>query len=341
MKLSEFMEKWLYDKDGYYAQYKEIGKKGDFYTSVSSSMFFGGSIAKKLLKTIKEGFLTENSTVLEIGAHKGYLLADIVQFIFTLEPKLIQTLKFAILEPQPKLQEIQKRYLRESFDDMIKFDFFSSFDEISLESSFVVANEIFDAFACEVVKDDKMLYINDDLSPYFDKLSPFIKNLSKRYSIKNGEISVGYEEFAKNLSKSIKRFEFIAFDYGEKEARSDFSLRVYDKHKVYPFFSLTKFAKDDKLMHNGIDLKSLYKKSDITYDVHFTHLIDAFKNADIRNTEYMTQMKALVEFGLIELLELLKQNSSEKTYLNELNKVKMLIDPAFLGERFKCIIFRK
>ena len=46
MKFSKYMNEWLYDKDGYYASFRAIGKGGDFYTAVSSSMFFGGSIAK-------------------------------------------------------------------------------------------------------------------------------------------------------------------------------------------------------------------------------------------------------------------------------------------------------
>ena len=35
---------------------------------------------------------------LEIGAHHGYLLADIIQFIYTLKPQLLETLNFAIVE---------------------------------------------------------------------------------------------------------------------------------------------------------------------------------------------------------------------------------------------------
>ena len=43
-KFSDYFNAWLYSKDGYYSKYKEIGKEGDFYTSVSTSSFFGGSI---------------------------------------------------------------------------------------------------------------------------------------------------------------------------------------------------------------------------------------------------------------------------------------------------------
>jgi SAM-dependent MidA family methyltransferase len=333
------MQEWLYGNDGYYSSFKTIGKEGDFYTSVSASPFFGGSIAKRIIKTIEEGFLPKDLTILEIGAHQGYLLADIIQFIYTLKPKLLETLNFAILEKQENLLEIQKEYMKNSFGNAIKLSYFKSFDEIDLDCAFIISNEIFDAFACEVVKDDKMLCV-ENFEVDFCDISPCAKKIAKRYDIKKGEVAIGYEEFAFKLSKSIKKFEFVTFDYGEKEIRGDFSLRIYDKHKTYPFFSLTKFAKDKELEKDGIDLKKLFKKSDITYDVNFSHLIDAFSKNGIKKVTYKTQNRALVDFGIIELLEILRKNSNEKTYLNELGKAKVLIDPAFMGERFKCLIFR-
>ena len=87
-------------------------------------------------------------------------------------------------------------------------------------------------------------------------------------------------------------------------------------------------------------IRELFQKADITYDVNFTHLIHAFEQSGARVEMYATQMKALVEFGLIELLEILQKNVSEKAYSSEMNKVKILIDPSFMGERFKMVCFR-
>ncbi len=340
VRFSTYMQEWLYGEDGYYTKFKEIGKKGDFYTAVSTSPFFGGAIAKRIIKIVKDGFLPSNSTILEIGAHQGYLLADIIQFIYTLEPKLLKTLSFAILEPQKNILLAQKKYMKQSFGDEISLRYFSSFDEIKLENAFIISNEIFDAFKCEVVKDNKMLYVKDD-NFYFDDINDEIKQKVSRYGIKKGEIALGYDDFASELSKHIKTFEFVSFDYGEMEHRGEYSLRVYHKHKVYPFFSLTHFAKDEKLQDDGVNINLLYKNSDITYDVFFGQIINEFKKNDIVLEDYMTQMKAMVEFGILELFEILKNNTDNKTYLKELNKAKVLIDPSFMGERFKCIIFRK
>ncbi len=51
-------------------------------------------------------------------------------------------------------------------------------------------------------------------------------------------------------------------------------------------------------------------------------------------------MKALVDFGLIELLEILQKNTTPEQYEKELNRIKTLIDPSFMGERFKMVCFR-
>lgn len=336
-KFSSYMQEWLYGKDGYYANHKEIGKKGDFYTAVSSSMFFGGCIAKRLLSVMQSGFLSSTCRVVEIGAHKGYLLADMIQFIYTLKPQLLDTLSFTIVEPFEENINTQIKYFKESFGGTIKLSHVSNLRELKPQNTFFVANEIFDAFTCEVIKDDKMLFVdNGELK--FDYMDKKTAKLSRDYDIKKGEIPLGYEEFAKDMYQSSDRFEFVTFDYGDRYARDDFSLRVYDKHKVYPFFSLTKFAKD-----GGIDksYKDLFKKSDITYDVNFDYLIKAYEKSGAKLESYSSQFSALMNFGLVELLDILQKNSTEETYKKEINKVKILIDPSMMGERFKMASFRK
>ena len=131
------------------------------------------------------------------------------------------------------------------------------------------------------------------------------------------------------MAQSAKKFEFMSFDYGEMQARPDFSLRVYAKHEVIPFF-------DDKIQR-----ETLFAKSDITYDVTFEHVKDAYEDAGVKFVELKTQMVALIDMGILDLLEMLKENAEEKVYKQELEKAKMLILPNFLGERFKMVKFRK
>ncbi len=336
-KFSSYIQEWLYGKGGYYRNHRDIGKKGDFYTAVSSSMFFGGSIAKRLIDVIESSFLSSTCRVVEIGAHKGYLLADMIQFIYTLKPELLKTLSFTIIEPFEENRVAQLKYFDESFGNAVSLNHLSNLKDLKCDEVFFVANEIFDAFACEVVKDGQML-VFDDGELKFEQMDEKTKYLSKQYGISKGEIPLSYEEFAEDMFGSTKKFEFVTFDYGDRYTRDDFSLRVYDKHKVYPFFSLTNFVKDGEIDKN---FKDFYKNSDITYDVNFDYLIKAYERSGAKLELFSSQFSALITFGLSERLELLQKNSTKEAYENEISKVKILIDPTMMGERFKMACFRK
>lgn len=334
MKFSNYFNDWLYGEQGYYTTYSSIGKEGDFFTSVSTSKFFGGSIGKKIVDTINEGKLPSNCTFLEIGAHHGYLFADIVQFIYTLKPELLETMQFAIVERFPHLREQQQNYLFESFGDAITIDFYNDISEVKRENAFVVANEIFDAFACELLytTEEKVLqtaYVKDDKIHFSDCEDEKIKALATKYKIKKGELAVGYESFIQQLCSNIEHFEFITFDYGEKYPRNDFSTRIYAKHEVFPIFQ------------ENLNLKDYFAHSDITYDVNFSHVMDCFKKSGVTKIEYTTQLKALVEFGIIELLEILKDKAGNDAFLKEVQKVKTLLEPTGMGDRFKMLHIKK
>ncbi|WP_072680433.1 SAM-dependent methyltransferase [Arcobacter sp. LA11] len=334
LKFSDYFNKWLYSKDGYYSNYKQIGKEGDFYTSVSTSSFFGGSIGKRIVDSIKEGNLPKNTTILEVGAHHGYLLADIIQFIYTLNPKLLESLNFAIVERFDNLQKQQTKYLQECFGDVIKIKHYNDISEVKLPHAFIVANEIFDAFSCELVYTNKeenlqMAYVKNHKIEFENCKDVKIIDHCKKYKITKGEVGIGYEEFIENITSNIKKFEFVTFDYGDKVPRNDFSSRIYEKHEVFPIFK------------ENLDLEKYFAKTDITYDVYFTHIEDCFKDFGVKNVIFKTQMQALVEFGIIDLLEILKENSDENTYLRESQKIKTLVEPTGMGDRFKMLHVKK
>jgi len=327
MKFSEYMTNWLYGENGYYASYKDIGKSGDFYTAVSASRFFGGTVAKHIISLVDEGFLDKNGVICEIGAHHGYFLADVCQFIYTLRPELLDSLQFSIVERFDNLQEFQKDYFQKSFGDAICIKHYKSLGELRCKNAFFIANEIFDAFACELYYKGKTARV-DGNEVEFDVDNEWVTEKAQKYHKDRGEIAVGYEEFAREMASSCKKFEFMSFDYGEMMARPDFSLRIYKKHEVIAFFE------------EGINRKELFGKTDITYDVTFEHVKDAFEEAGVKFVELKAQMTALVDMGILDLLEILKENVDEKIYKQELEKAKMLIMPNFLGERFKMIKFR-
>jgi SAM-dependent MidA family methyltransferase len=333
LKFSEYMGEWLYGEDGYYATYKNIGKEGDFYTAVSTSKFFGGTIAKHIISLVDEGFLEKDATICEIGAHHGYFLADVCEFLYTLRPELLSSFNFVIIERFDDLQRQQIEYFEESFGDAVKITHYKSLSELKCKNAFFIANEIFDAFPCELYYKGKTATV-DAHSVEFNEEDSWVIEKAKKYHKDRGEIALGYEDFAKEMADSCEKFEFMSFDYGEMSARPDFSLRIYTKHKVLPFF-IPKENEDYQ------PREALFAKSDITYDVTFAHVKDAYEEAGVTFLALKAQMVGLIDMGILDLLEMLKENVDEKIYKQELEKVKMLILPDFLGERFKMIRFRK
>lgn len=73
------MQEWLYGEKGYYRK-ALIGQKGDFYTSVSVSKFFGGAVAFYIIKLLEEEKLFLPLKIVEIGSHHGHFFERYSQF---------------------------------------------------------------------------------------------------------------------------------------------------------------------------------------------------------------------------------------------------------------------
>jgi len=328
MLFSEYMQEWLYGEMGYYKNFKAIGRGGDFYTSVSTSSFFGASIANYLYKLLQEGKSPKDGWLIEIGAHQGYLLCDMIQWLYTCDPTLIKTLKFGIVERQPEVQKAQLEYIKQRFGDDITITHFNDISDVEVDYAFFVANEIFDAFPCELLKDKQVAIVENHDIKWQEAPQEMIE-WSKSHHLTQGEVAIGYEKFAQDMYSGIKRCDFISFDYGEKYIRNDFSIRTYSKHKTLPLF--------DK----ELNLNDSYQKDDITYDVNFQHISQAFSDAGFEEPYYETQARALIRFGIIDILEQFAKQTTQEKYMREADKIKTLISPTMLGDRFKMVHFRK
>jgi len=322
------MDSWLYAEEGYYKHFKAIGKSGDFYTAVSTSRFFGASIANYLYMLLEEGIADKNGWLIEIGAHQGYLICDMIQWLYTCDPSLVKSLKFGIVERQPEIRQAQLDYIASRFGSDITITHFNDIDEVNVGYAFVVANEIFDAFPCELLKDQKIAMVENNTIVWEDAPVEILSWASKHHLLQ-GEIAVGYESFARAMAKGIQKCDFVSFDYGEKYVRNDFSIRVYRKHETFPLF--------DK----DIILSEAYQQDDITYDVNFAHVHEAFIQEGFSESVYETQARALIRFGIIDILERFAKQAKQAHYVREADKIKTLISPTMMGDRFKMIHFKK
>ncbi|MCX6899451.1 MAG: SAM-dependent methyltransferase [Verrucomicrobia bacterium] len=85
MPFTRFMELALYHPQwGYYTSPdapERIGRRGDFYTNVSVGAVFGGLLAMQFAEMWEAMGKPETFTLLELGAHRGQLAADLRDWV--------------------------------------------------------------------------------------------------------------------------------------------------------------------------------------------------------------------------------------------------------------------
>ena len=128
---ARFMELALYCPNcGYYEREEDnIGRGGDFYTSVSVSRLFGELLAFQFAGWLEEwqpgatmspdavspGKTSAGETIriAEAGAHDGTLARDILAWLQQRRPSLYQRLEYWIVEPSERRQHRQRQNLCE------------------------------------------------------------------------------------------------------------------------------------------------------------------------------------------------------------------------------------
>ncbi len=142
---ARFMELALYHPEyGYYERTPAIvGRRGDYYTSVSVGSVFGELLAFQLgdwLDTPEGG----GSVIMEAGAHDGRLAADVLNSLQRERPRLFDRLEYWILEPSERRREWQTRRLG-AFERKVRW--FGDWPEIEAVGlrGVVLVNELLDA----------------------------------------------------------------------------------------------------------------------------------------------------------------------------------------------------
>jgi SAM-dependent MidA family methyltransferase len=110
---AEFMRLALYHPEhGYYSRiHQQIGKRGDFMTSVSVGPFFGELLAFQFARWLESLPGKGPVAIVEAGAHDGQLAEDILTALQQCEPQLGSRVEYWIVEPSAARQEVQRQKL--------------------------------------------------------------------------------------------------------------------------------------------------------------------------------------------------------------------------------------
>jgi len=330
---------------GYYSSEGEkIGWTGDFYTSPDVHRAFAATIMKQLLE-MRDLLGAENELfVVEAGAGKGTLCADILESSRERYPSFFSSMKYVIVEKSRALTAAQNDLLKKrGFADKVCWaPDIESFLKTA-DRAVIFSNELLDAFPVHrvtfdgkgwkelyvTVSNDRLIETSSHLST--DKLDNFLAELEgpfeKGYTT---EVNLDARKWIKTVGQTLRRGFVMTIDYGYPRAdyyckeRRDGTLLCYFRHS----------ASNDPYARIG--------KQDITAHVDFTSIAEAGNEAGLTVNGYCEQFHFLMGLGVIEeLKDTGDKDGFDLASFQENLAIKKLLMPESMGGVFKVLIQSK
>jgi SAM-dependent MidA family methyltransferase len=339
LPFARFMELALYAPDcGYYETEKNnVGKRGDFYTSVSVGNLFGELLAFQFAEWLDEleQFKIKNSKlkIAEAGAHDGKLAKDILNWLQLNRPKLFGQIEYCIIEPSARRQEWQRETLKD-FAPRVRW--LSGFNDSTVQrfNGIIFSNELLDAFPVQrfgwdaknkkwfewgVVIDGGKFAWAKIQRPEFGIQRPELEAvLPDGYTI---EISPAAENWWCEAANVLENGKLLTIDYGFtademfSPSRTNGTLRAYSRHHV----------NDDVLANVG--------EQDLTAHVNFSAIQKVGEAAGLKTETFSTQAKFLAQ--------ILKRTLPEKAFAKwtsaRARQFQTLTHPEHLGRAFRVL----
>ena len=342
ISFARFMELALYcPETGYYESQKDnIGRAGDFITSVSVGSLFGELLACQFadwLETLKSN--GAELAIIEAGAHDGTLAGDILAWLQRHRPELLDQIHYGILEPSPRRQAWQMEKLK-AFGPRVRW--FTDFEDLKAQrprlTGIIFSNELLDAFpvhrlgwnAAEkkwfewavTLDGDKFVWtrLPPDTSGFtFDLPPALLAVLPENYTI---ETCPAASDWWRAATGRLARGKLLAIDYGFTDAemfspaRTRGTLRAYHHHHV----------SDDLLAHPG--------EQDLTAHVNFSAIQRAGEGVGLKTENFCTQPQFLTRI----LERSLKQNRFGGWSGKQTRQFQTLTHPEHLGRAFSVLV---
>ena len=334
---ADYMDFALYHPEhGYYTSGKEkIGKRGDYYTSSDVHSVFGELIARQLEQMWR--LLGSNRfTVVEIGAGKGWLCHDILNYIRNEYPEFFGKIDYKIVEISQNLIERQSNTIK-GLEEKVSWEPFAEdgFSFNPIEGCFL-SNEFFDSLPVHqvIVKNNnlKEIYVtikDDHFCEKVDELSSpalrdYFNNL--KIDLKEGqraEVNLKMLDWVKNLSHYLNRGFVITIDYG---------------HLAEELYSEERYRGTLMCYYEHTTNESPYEKvgnQDMTSHVNFSSIMQEGVRLGLNTTGFVRQSNFLIALGILN-----KMNDVQGD-ISKLLTMKNLFLPGGMGDVFKVLIQHK
>lgn len=334
MSFPDFMAAALYDPQlGYYARgTSQVGRAGDFFTSVSVGPLFGRLLARRFLRHWQDAGRPQRWRIIECGAHDGRLAADVLGELAGLDALAFSAVEYVICEPLPVLRAAQMETLH-GFAGRVRH--VSQGGEVAAEPlpGLAYGNEVLDALPCHLVEwqpggwQELQVTLSAgvlaleareiDDPALLAALAPLGTDFPAGYRT---EVRTCYKEFLAPLAAALCDPLMLWIDYGfEREdyyhpSRNEGTLRTFAGHR----------EGDDPLAAPG--------EQDITAHVDFTAVREAGLALGARNAVLRSQGAWLTELAREWLLEM--EGRPQPALLRQF---QTLTHPAQLGARFQIL----
>lgn len=333
----DFMDMALYYPElGYYTSKKDkIGGLGDFFTSSELDEVFGNLLAKQFAEIFYK-LNEKNFSIIEIGAGKGYLAFDILSFLKKEFNDVFKNIEYIIIEKSPYHIEFQKEILKD-FPNVKWVQNITDFENESI-TGIIFSNELFDSFPVHMIRKK-----NGNIYEIFIKLDEndnvveIEKNPSKEIieyiselhiDIPEGmttEINLDAKEYIQEIGKKLKKGYVITIDYGypSKELYKPYRMRgtllCYYRHKYSENY------------YENVGLQ------DITSHVNFSALKFYGEKVGLKTLGFTDQAHFLTSLGLMDIISKLQEKDDFSSF-ERLNRLKTLVLPKGMGEKFKVLV---
>lgn len=329
------MELALYHPEyGYYSDPKRrvIGRKGDFFTSVSVGETFGFLLAERIGQEWDKWGGDEPVVIVEQGAHDGQLARDIVAALRAAG----KSCDYRIVEPRVTIREwLQGRPREEDFPEIRVV---ASFADAKAPAGLFLCNELLDAFPFRRMvfeggkwKEQRVSRIGNELGFALGDLD----SSPERYAVELGsdfpdgyetEVCPAIDAWMKEAASLFECGKWWVIDYGYESpeyfspSRNTGTFRCYRNHQ----------ASENPFEAPG--------EIDITAHVNFSHLREAAELAGLTSGALTDQHHFLIESARDWLLSI-EGAAPSPELAKRLRQFQTLTHPGMMGQQFKVAEF--
>lgn len=334
MPFAWFMEQALYHPaHGYYSSGRcAIGRRGDYFTSVSVGPLFGKLMAGQFAEIWEKLNRPNDFVIVEQGAHHGEFATDVLEALRAQHPDLFALVRYRIVEPFAILRQRQQGVLRQF---VARTEWVESLEAMEPFCGVHFSNELLDAMPVHLlVKNgageerrwqERLVERTSCGFTFVDRpvADPRVKaRLAKLPATPPGgyetEINLAALDWIETLAPKLQRGMVLIADYGLTReefyapSRRTGTLQCYAEHRVLP------------------SLLERVGQSDITTHVEWTSLVEEAEECGLELAGFTDQHHFLT--GLLSTHPALASAGAEKS-----RALQTLIHPEFLGAKFQFL----